>query len=175
MIINDFVTTTGEFFSSYYTRNDTWTVEASSLSSMVEELTSMLSTISLGISAIAGHQPAGGGIGVMNIMTVSVTERTREIGTRKALGAPNTAIRLQFITEAVVLCLLGGAIGVALGVVIGAALAASSASPCAPALPPSPSRWASAWSSASFSATTPPPTKPPNSTPSMRCGMNKAG
>ena len=122
--INDFVTTTGEFFSSYYTRNDTWTVEASSLSSMVEELTSMLSTISLGISAIAAISLLVGGIGVMNIMTVSVTERTREIGTRKALGAPNTAIRLQFITEAVVLCLLGGAIGVALGVAIGAALAA---------------------------------------------------
>ena len=118
--INDFVTTTGEFFSSYYTRNDTWTVEASSLSSMVEELTSMLSTISLGISAIAAISLLVGGIGVMNIMTVSVTERTREIGTRKALGAPNTAIRLQFITEAVVLCLLGGAIGVALGVAIGA-------------------------------------------------------
>ena len=122
--INAFVTTTGEFFASYYTRNDTWTVEASSLSSMVEELTSMLDTISLGISAIAAISLLVGGIGVMNIMTVSVTERTREIGTRKALGAPNSAIRLQFITEAVVLCLLGGVIGVALGVALGGALAA---------------------------------------------------
>ena len=123
--INDFVTTTGEFFSSYYTRNDTWTVEASSLSSMVEELTSMLSTISLGISAIAAISLLVGGIGVMNIMTVSVTERTREIGTRKALGAPNTAIRLQFITEAVVLCLLGVAIGAALAAFVGFAARAS--------------------------------------------------
>ena len=121
--INDFVSTTGSFFAGYYTRNDTWTVEASSLSSMVEELTSMLDTISLGISAIAAISLLVGGIGVMNIMTVSVTERTREIGTRKALGAPNSAIRLQFITEAVVLCLLGGVIGVALGVGLGAVLA----------------------------------------------------
>ena len=121
--INDFVSTTGSFFAGYYTRNDTWTVEASSLSSMVEELTSMLDTISLGISAIAAISLLVGGIGVMNIMTVSVTERTREIGTRKALGAPGSAIRLQFITEAVVLCLLGGAIGVALGVGLGAVLA----------------------------------------------------
>ena len=121
--INDFVSTTGSFFAGYYTRNDTWTVETSSLSSMVEELTSMLDTISLGISAIAAISLLVGGIGVMNIMTVSVTERTREIGTRKALGAPGSAIRLQFITEAVVLCLLGGVIGVALGVGLGAVLA----------------------------------------------------
>ena len=172
--INDFVTTTGEFFSSYYTRNDTWTVEASSLSSMVEELTSMLSTISLGISAIAAISLLVGGIGVMNIMTVSVTERTREIGTRKALGAPNTAIRLQFITEAVVLCLLGGAIGVALGVAIGAALAAFVGFAARASLTSIAVAVGSAWPSASFSATTP-PTKPPNSTPSKRCGMNKAG
>ena len=57
-----------------------------------------------------------GGIGVMNIMTVSITERTKEIGTRKALGAPNGAIRMQFITEAVIICLLGGVIGMLFGV-----------------------------------------------------------
>ena len=57
-----------------------------------------------------------GGIGVMNIMTVTITERTREIGTRKALGAPNGAIRLQFITEAVIICLMGGILGMLLGV-----------------------------------------------------------
>ena len=120
--VTSFVDTVGNFFASYYTYNDTWTVSASSISSLVESMTEMLDTLSLGISAIAAISLLVGGIGVMNIMMVSVTERTREIGTRKALGAPGSAIRMQFITESVILCLIGGIIGVALGIGLGALL-----------------------------------------------------
>lgn len=120
--VTSFVDTVGDFFASYYTYNDSWTVSASSISSLVESMTSMLNTVSLGISAIAAISLLVGGIGVMNIMMVSVTERTREIGTRKALGAPGSAIRMQFITESVILCLIGGVIGVVLGIAAGVGL-----------------------------------------------------
>ena len=114
-----FLDETEAFFSSFYTRNESWTVTATSMESLIEEMTSMLNTVKLAISAIAAISLLVGGIGVMNIMLVSITERTREIGTRKALGARRGDIRLQFITEAVVICLVGGALGVALGVALG--------------------------------------------------------
>ena len=84
----------------------------------------MINTVTIGISVIAGIALLVGGIGVMNIMLVSITERTREIGTRKALGAPNSSIRIQFIIEAVVICLIGGLIGILFGSGLGAIAAA---------------------------------------------------
>ncbi len=80
----------------------------------MEEVTGIL-TIFLG--AIAAISLLVGGIGIMNIMLVSVTERTREIGIRQAVGAAPGDIRLQFLIEALVLSLVGGLIGVVVGVV----------------------------------------------------------
>lgn len=72
---------------------------------------------------IAGISLLVGGIGIMNIMLVSVSERTREIGIRKALGAKNSSILGQFMLEAVVLCLFGGGLGILLGIIIGSGIA----------------------------------------------------
>ena len=87
--------------------------------SWIEEVNENMRRQTLSITAIGAIALLVGGIGVMNIMTVTITERTREIGTRKALGAPNGAIRLQFITEAIIICLLGGLIGMITGVAAG--------------------------------------------------------
>jgi len=75
------------------------------------------------LAGIAGVSLVVGGIGIMNIMLVTVTERTREIGVRKALGATRGNILLQFLVESTVLCLLGGLAGVALGATASALLA----------------------------------------------------
>ncbi len=78
-----------------------------------------MSAIAIGLITLLGAA-----IGLMNIMLVSVTERTREIGIRKALGASPRAIRIQFLTEAVLLCQMGGLLGILLGILIGWAVAA---------------------------------------------------
>ncbi|MDE0470267.1 MAG: ABC transporter permease [Candidatus Poribacteria bacterium] len=79
--------------------------------------------IKIALGSIAGFSLLVGGIGIMNMMLVAVTERTREIGLRKALGAKPLNILIQFLIEAVVICAVGGAIGVGLGILAGEGMA----------------------------------------------------
>jgi putative ABC transport system permease protein len=83
---------------------------------IADTVNSISTVITLLLGSIAGISLFVGGIGIMNIMLVSVTERTREIGVRLAVGARSYDILLQFLTEAVALSILGGLIGIALGV-----------------------------------------------------------
>ncbi|MCR5669092.1 MAG: ABC transporter permease [Lachnospiraceae bacterium] len=124
-----------DFYKPYYRNNSDYRVSVITYESLLEMFYTLLGTITTAISIIAGIALLVGGIGVMNIMLVSVTERTREIGTRKALGARNSSIRAQFIVEAMIICLIGGAFGVVLGIGLGAFASNLLGYPAKPSIP----------------------------------------
>lgn len=118
--LNEFLNKTNSYFSEAYKSNKKFEPTGYSMESMMESTNKMINSIKLGISAVAAISLLVGGIGVMNIMMVSITERTKEIGIRKALGAGKRVILIQFIVEAVIICIIGGIIGVIIGNCFGA-------------------------------------------------------
>ena len=110
-LIKNYIRQNLEISSEYYS--------VTSQDSVLDTMENVTSTLSLLLGGIASISLIVGGIGVMNVMLVSVTERTKEIGIRKSLGAKKIDILLQFLVESLVLSVLGGVIGVVLGLGIG--------------------------------------------------------
>ncbi len=109
---------------SYYTNKtgNEYAVNVMSMQSMIEQMSKITGTLSLLLSAIAAISLLVGGIGIMNIMIVTVTERKQEIGIRKALGASPMAIRQQFLIESASITLLGGIMGIIVGIAVSLAV-----------------------------------------------------
>ena len=109
---------------SYYTEKtgSEYYVNVTSMQSMLDQMSEITSTMSIMLSAIAAISLLVGGIGIMNIMIVTVTERKQEIGIRKALGASPADIRQQFLIESASITLLGGIMGIIVGIAVSLAV-----------------------------------------------------
>ncbi len=114
--INDVINVAKEFMYDIYKDENRYTV--SNLQTVVDILDEMMGMMSGVLAGIAGISLLVAGIGIMNIMLVSVTERTREIGIRKAIGAKRSSILMQFVVEAMALSFCGGVIGVIFGIIV---------------------------------------------------------
>lgn len=107
------------FFEEKYADNKNFEVSTYNMSSDLGMINTVINVVTIAVSGIALISLIVGGVGVMNIMLVSITERTKEIGVRMALGAKRSTIRMQFVIEAIVLCIFGGIIGILIGVLNG--------------------------------------------------------
>ncbi|MDO4632160.1 MAG: ABC transporter permease [Corynebacterium sp.] len=107
------------YFTEKLDGNTEYRVQVRDSSKDIEQVNQVLGGISAAIAGIGGISLLVGGLGVMNIMLITVTERTREIGIRKALGAKRKDIRRQFVIEAMVVCIIGGIFGIVFGSALG--------------------------------------------------------
>ncbi len=103
------------YFNSIYKNNPHFTATTYNRLDDMKYITIVIDVISIAFALIAAISLIVGGVGVMNIMLVSVVERTSEIGIRKALGAKTSSIKRQFVTEAIIICCTGGVIGILIG------------------------------------------------------------
>ncbi len=119
-VSNQMATQLVDIITNYCTEKSgsSYAVRVTSMQSMLNQMSEITNTMSMMLSAIAAISLLVGGIGIMNIMIVTVTERKQEIGIRKALGASPADIRQQFLVESASITLIGGIIGVITGIII---------------------------------------------------------
>ncbi len=130
---NDIVQGLKDMLYKHFKNSNLYNVNA--MNSIIKELNTQVGTLSVMLGGIAGISLLVAGIGVMNIMLVSVTERTREIGIRKAVGARQGVIMQQFVIEAAVTSMLGGLIGIILGAIVTKSIGAAMDIDAYPTLP----------------------------------------